>query len=94
MNIKRIEIEGIESNITISRTDAGARATVSRFTRRDGLHDHIIAEFGRDEPREARYTKAQEVARYIYGQDRRGRAAATNSMIHDVLDEIERLADC
>jgi hypothetical protein len=30
----------------------------------------------------------------VYGTDRRGRAAATNSMVHDVLNEIERVAGC
>jgi hypothetical protein len=48
----------------------------------------------RDEDRDRRYAKAAEVARYVYGADRRGRAAATNSMIHDVLNEMERVAGC
>ncbi len=94
MNIKRIVIEGADENVKITRTDAGAQVSVERFTRRDGLHDHVIADVGRDESREARYAKAQEVAKYVYGKDRHGRAAATNSMVHDVLNEIERVAGC
>ncbi len=94
MNIKRIVIEGADESVKISRTDAGAQVSVERFTRRDGVHDHIIAEFGRDEPREERYAKALEVAKFVYGKDRHGRAAATNSMVHDVLNEIERVAGC
>jgi hypothetical protein len=35
-----------------------------------------------------------EVAKLVYGTDRRGRAAATNSMVHDVLNEMERVAGC
>ena len=38
--------------------------------------------------------KAVEVAKAVYGTDRRGRAAATNSMVHDVLNEMERVAGC
>ena len=40
------------------------------------------------------FAKATEVAKVVYGTDRRGRAAATNSMIHDVMNEIERVAGC
>jgi hypothetical protein len=53
-----------------------------------------IAHIARDEDREARYAKAVEVAKAVYGTDRRGRAAATNSMVHDVLNEMERIAGC
>ena len=35
-----------------------------------------------------------EVAKFVYGTDRQGRAAATNSMVHDVLNEMERVAGC
>ena len=48
----------------------------------------------RDEDRDDRYAKAVEVAKVVYGTDRCGRAAATNSMVHDVLNEMERVAGC
>ena len=94
MNIKTIVIAGIQEDIKITRTDAGATVSVERFKRAAGKHDHVIAEVGRDEDRDTRYAKAVEVAKAVYGTDRRGRAAATNSMVHDVLNEIERVAGC
>ncbi|MBX3497765.1 MAG: hypothetical protein KF769_16140 [Parvibaculum sp.] len=94
MNIKTIVIAGVQEDIKITRTDAGATVSVERFTRAAGKHDHVIAEVGREEDRDARYAKAVEVAKAVYGTDRRGRAAATNSMVHDVLNEIERVAGC
>jgi hypothetical protein len=30
----------------------------------------------------------------VYGTDRHGRPAATNSMVHEVLNEMERVAGC
>jgi len=94
MNIKTIVIEGVQDDIKITRTDSGAAVSVERFTRSAGKDDHVIAEVGRDEDREARYAKAAEVAKVVYGTDRRGRVNATNSMVHDVLNEIERVAGC
>ncbi|MCE7974819.1 MAG: hypothetical protein DYG92_10950 [Leptolyngbya sp. PLA1] len=94
MNIKTIVIEGVEADIKIARTDAGATVSVERFSRSAGRHDQVLAEFGRDESREARYAKACVVAMHVYGTDRRGRPAATNSMVHDVMNEIERIAGC
>lgn len=94
MKIKRIVIEGSEEDITVRATADGASASVVRMSRADGRCDKVIDEFRRDESREARYAKAAVVARYVYGRDRRGQAAATNSMVHDVLSEIERIAGC
>ncbi len=94
MFIKSIVVEGVEEDVKITRTDAGAVVTVERFSRSAGKHDEVIAEVGRNEDREARYAKACEVAKAILGTDRRGRPAGTNSMIHDVLNEIERVAGC
>ncbi|MFN7022565.1 MAG: hypothetical protein ACK4WH_14735 [Phycisphaerales bacterium] len=94
MFIKSIVVEGVEEDVKITRTDAGAVVTVERFTRSAGKRDEVIAEIGRNEDREARYAKACEVAKAILGTDRRGRPAGTNSMIHDVLNEIERVAGC
>jgi len=94
MTIKTIVIEGQSEDVKISRTATGATVSVDRFTRRNGKHDHVIAEIARDDDRDARYAKASEVAKVVYGTDRRGRAAATNSMVHDVMNEIERVAGC
>jgi len=97
MNIKTIVIEGVEQDITIRRTERGAEVTIEQFTRRAGRQDICIAHIAhiaRDDNRDARYAKATEVAKVVYGTDRRGRAAATNSMVHDVLNEMERVAGC
>jgi len=95
MFIKQITIEGVEGDVEILHTDDGALVTSG---------NKILCEVRRDEDREARYAKAYEVARVICGQCRdrgpRGRGTgkivpnATNSMIHDVLNEIERVAGC
>jgi len=94
MKIKHIVIEGHEDDITVRATTDGAAASVVRMSRAEGRFDKVIAEFRRDESREDRYAKAVEVAKHVYGRDRRGQAAATNSMVHDVLNEIERVAGC
>ena len=94
MTIKTIVIEGIDQDISIRRTERGAEATIEQHTRRAGRQDICIAHIARDENRESRYAKAAEVAKVVYGTDRRGRAAATNSMVHDVLNEMERVAGC
>lgn len=94
MNIKTIVIEGPEKDVKISRTERGAEVTIEQNTRHAGRQDICIAHIARDEDRDARYAKAVEVAKVVYGTDRRGRAAATNSMVHDVLSEMERVAGC
>jgi hypothetical protein len=94
MNIRTIVIEGHEKDVKISRTERGAEVTIEQNTRHAGRQDICIAHIARDEDREARYAKAVEVAKVVYGTDRRGRAAATNSMVHDVLSEMERVAGC
>jgi len=94
MNIKTIVIEGTEKDVKISRTERGAEVTIEKNTRHAGRQDICIAHITRDEDRESRYAKAAEVAKAVYGTDRRGRAAATNSMVHDVLNEMERVAGC
>ena len=94
MNIGTIVIEGIDQDISIRRTERGAEVTIEQHTRRAGRQDICIAHIARDEDRESRYAKATEVAKLVYGTDRRGRAAATNSMVHEVLNEMERVAGC
>ena len=94
MNIKTIVIEGQEKDVKISRTERGAEVTIEQNTRHAGRQNICIAHIARGEDRETRYAKAVEVAKVVYGTDRRGRAAATNSMVHDVLNEMERVAGC
>ena len=90
MFIKQITIEGVEGDVEILRIDNGALVTSG---------NEILCEIRADEDREKRYWKAYEVARIVCGQvrDRRTRKMvpnATNSMIHDVLNEMERVAGC
>ena len=94
MNIRTIVIEGIEKDVKINRTERGAEVTIEQHTRHAGRQDICIAHINRDEDRESRYAKAAEIAKVVYGTDRRGRAAATNSMVHEVLSEMERVAGC
>ncbi len=94
MNIRTLVIEGHAQDVTISRTQRGAEVTIEQHTRRAGRQAICIAHIARDEDRQARYAKAAEVAKVVYGTDQRGRAAATNSMVHEVLSEMERVAGC
>jgi hypothetical protein len=94
LNIRTIVIEGREQDVKINRTERGAEVTIEQNTRHAGRQDICVAHIARDENRESRYAKAAEVAKLVYGTDRRGQAAATNSMIHDVLNEMKRVAGC
>lgn len=85
MFIHAIEIEGVDENVRVERTHEGARALVN---------GRVLFEVAKDEPREARFAKATQAAGYICGRDGQGRVAATNSMLHDVLDAIDRVAGC
>jgi len=85
MFIKQITIEGVEGDVEIMRLDDGALVTSG---------NQIICEVRSDEDREKRYWKAHEVAKVVCGRTRNGEPNATNSMIHDVLREIERVAGC
>lgn len=84
MFIKKIVIEGVEGDVEISRTETGAVVTAN----------DIDAEIDRDMTREDRYTVAWNAAKVICGTTKRGEPNATNSMIHDVLDQIDRVAGC
>jgi len=94
MLIRAIEIDGVEENVTITRSDieGGAIASVERHTRRAGKTNQVIAHFKREQSREQRFELAKLVARPICGVDRKGEVAATNSMLHDVMDLIDRVA--
>ena len=85
MFIKAMTIEGVEGDVEIARTDAGALVTTG---------NRVLCALERDEPREARYAKARLVACTVCGTDRRGEPLATNSMVHEVLGAIETVAGC
>lgn len=85
MKIKTIVIEGHKQDIEVTRCRTGAFVMEGKV---------CIAAFNRDEDRISRFAKAMEVAEAVYGTDRKGRPAATNSMIHDLLNEIDRIAGC
>ncbi len=94
MFVKAIVIEGTERDVKISRTERGAEVTIDQYTRRAGKQAICIAHIDRDENVGSRFDKAREVAKCILGADRHGRPLATNSMIHDILREMERVAGC
>ena len=85
MFIKTIVIDGVDGEVEISHLDTGALVTSG---------NRVLCEVGKHEERESRWAKAREVAKVVYGTDRRGNAAATGSMVNDVLREIERVAGC
>jgi hypothetical protein len=85
MFIKSMVIEGVEGDVEIARTDEGALVT---------LGNEVLCDFKRDESREVRYAGARVVAKSVCGTNKRGEPNATNSMVHDVLDAIERVAGC
>ena len=84
MFIKKIVLEGADGDVQISRTDTGATVAA---------HDVEIA-VRRDDPREERYGVAYNAAKVLCGTTKRGEPNATNSMIHEVLDQIDRVAGC
>ncbi|HMN41866.1 MAG TPA: hypothetical protein PKE29_13560 [Phycisphaerales bacterium] len=94
MFIKTVVIEGIDQEVRISRTQRGAEATIQQRTRHAGVQDICIAHIARDDDDARRFAQAVEVAKVVCGTDKRGNANATNSMIHDVLREMERVAGC
>jgi hypothetical protein len=85
MFIKSMVIEGVEGDVEIARTDEGALVS---------LGNQVLCEIKRYEPREARFTKARRAACAVCGSNKRGEPNATNSMVHDVLEAIERVAGC
>lgn len=84
MFIKRVVIEGVEGDVEIRRTETGAVVVA----------DGVEIEVRQNDAREARYAVARDAAKVICGRLRSGEPNATNSMIHEVLDEIDRVAGC
>ena len=84
MIITHITIQGVEDDLTIRRTDTGALVST---------HDVDVA-FDRTLDADERYSIAYHAAKVVCGTTRRGEPNATNSMIHDILNEIQRVAGC
>jgi hypothetical protein len=84
MFIKQITIEGVEGDVDITRTEGGAIVSANDV-------EVLVA---RTASREERFEVAYNAAKIICGETKRGEPNATNSMIHDVLQEIERVAGC
>ncbi|MCL4743275.1 MAG: hypothetical protein KJZ54_13855 [Phycisphaerales bacterium] len=84
MFIKKIVIEGVAGDVEIRRTEHGAVV----------IANDVEIEVARDDTREERYAVAYNAAKVVCGTTTRGEPNATNSMIHDVLNEIERVAGC
>jgi len=98
MRITKIIIQAERTgtgDIEILRTDEGAE--VIHVIDRPGVcmqRQSLGVMSARDEF-ELRYALASKVAEVICGRDSRGRGPnATNSMVHDFMHEIERLAGC
>lgn len=94
MTIRTITIDGPEETVTLARTAAGAVATIARHTRAKGLENATIATIDRGAPQEDWHREATKAAYHVYGLARDGRPAATNSMIHELLILLQRVAGC
>ena len=84
MFIKQMTIEGACGDVEIRHTETGALV----------IANDVEIEVDRNGLPSERQAVAYNAAKVIFGTDRRGRANATNSMIVDILVEIERVAGC
>ncbi len=84
MFIKKIVLEGADGDVEISRTEYGALVSI------DGAEDEVHS----SDSREDRFAVALNAAKMLCGTTKRGEPNATNSMIHEVLDLIDRVAGC
>ncbi len=84
MQIKQITIEGDHDDLVIKRTERGAVLCA---------HD-VAIHIDRNDSREDRYGVAWNAAKIVYGESKKGEPNATNSMIHDVFEMIDRVAGC
>jgi hypothetical protein len=87
MFIKQIVIEGVLGDVEIRRTERGAVVIANDI-------ELDVDRGDSDGDRAARYAVAWNTAKVLCGTTKRGEPNATNSMIHDVLSEIERVAGC
>ena len=84
MFIKKIVLEGAESDVEITRIENGAVVSAN----------DVELEVRWIDNREDRYAVAYNAAKVLCGTTRQGEPNATNSMIHEVLDLIDRVAGC
>jgi hypothetical protein len=90
MKYIEIKIEGEGCTVVFVARERGSEALVEK-----GPGKRLsVARIDRDDDSEKRFEQALLASRYVYGLDRHGRAAGTNSMIHDVMNVMERLAGC
>ncbi len=82
MTITQITIKGVNGDVEIHAADYGAQI----------LFGETCLELARGSSDEERWTAATSTAKAIYGSDRHGRPRCTNSEIHAVRLEIERIA--
>ena len=93
MRISAIEIQGPAGEVRVSATGDGAQVTRERFTRRAGLEQVVVAKVGQPDEHHAWLGAAVQAAAVLYGTTD-GEPNATNSMVHDVMNEIDRVAGC
>ncbi|MCC6910003.1 MAG: hypothetical protein IT430_18875 [Phycisphaerales bacterium] len=84
MTIRQITIKGERGDIEIRDADYGAQI----------LFGETCLELSRHSGDDERWAAATATAKAIYGSDRHGRPRCTNSEIHAVRLEIERVAGC
>jgi hypothetical protein len=84
MFIKRIVLEGVEGDVEITRTERGAAVAAN----------DVEIGVARTDSSEDRYAVAYNAAKVLCGTTRRGEPNATHSMVHEVLDLIDRVAGC
>ena len=84
MFIKQIIIEGVDGDVAITRMECGSGAIVSA--------NDVDVLVTRNASRKDLFEVAYNAARIICGETDEGEPNATNSMIHDVMREIERIA--
>lgn len=84
MTIKQITIKGVNGDVEIHAADYGAQI----------LFGETCLKLARGASDYERWTAAVAAAKAIYGADRHGHPNATNSMLHSVRTEIERVAGC
>jgi len=84
MFIKQMILEGVEGDVEIRHTEGGALVIANDI-------EQIV---GRSDSREERYGIAWNACKVLCGTTRKDEPNATNSMIWDVMREIDRVAGC
>jgi|GEM_PF-4157979 len=84
MLIKEITLAGEINDVVVRRTERGALI----------ITNDVEIEVERRGEREERWGTARNMAAVVYGTGRRGNPNASSSMIHEILQLIERVAEC